>query len=466
MPKSGITIGKTGGVFLLLSGMSLLLQTAAIAADAACAKPDASAKAGPTCADCDKIFSSAGSKLSDELKRLTAECCKPSCCDPCAVTPKCDDSACDGCADGCDACCEESWCCLGDPWKLFGTTCTGVEIGGWMQMGYHSENNGLFNNVPNKLNLQQGWFYMEKKAQGGDCLDWGFRVDAMYGTDGTKTQAFGNPPGAAAGAGSWDFQNGLDHGIYSFAVPQLYAEVAQGDFSVILGHFFTLVGYEVVTAPDNFFYSHSYTMFNSEPFTHTGILSTYTVSDDIEVYGGWTLGWDTGFDRLNDGNNYIGGVAYTLTDNVKMTYITTVGDFGLRGSGYSHSFVADIGLTDKLNYVFWTDLVDTNNSGATTRLTAPNNGSFLVNSQHSVNQNLFYTINDCLAVGTRFEWWKNDGRSTYAWTIGANIRPHANLVIRPEVRHDWLVPVAGVPTGPGPNTREFTTVAIDAILTF
>ena len=86
----------------------------------------------------------------------------------------------------------------------------------------------------------------------------------MYGVDGYDTQSFGNNPGR------WDFLNDFDHGIYAFAIPQAYAELANGDFSVKLGHFFTIVGYEVVPAPGNFFFSHSFTMYNSEPFMHTG----------------------------------------------------------------------------------------------------------------------------------------------------------------------------------------------------
>lgn len=113
---------------------------------------------------------------------------------------------------------------------------------------------------------------------------------------------------------------------------------------------FTMVGFDVVGAPDNFFYSHSFTMYNSEPFTHTGVLNaqldgpggpyaaagdifngeavldfgllagpgTYTVTlpgnsvpvhpgssttefdvpGDCVPYTGWTLGWDSGFDNV------------------------------------------------------------------------------------------------------------------------------------------------------------------------
>ena len=58
---------------------------------------------------------------------------------------------------------------------------------------------------------------------------------------------------------------------------KLYFEAGYGDLTVKIGHFYTIIGWEVVTAPDNFFYSHAYTMYNSEPFTHTGVLATYNV---------------------------------------------------------------------------------------------------------------------------------------------------------------------------------------------
>ena len=145
----------------------------------------------------------------------------------------------------------------------------------------------------------------------------------MYGIDANDTQAFGNPNG------SWDFDNGFDHGSYGWAIPQAYFEVALGDsLSIKAGHFYTLVGYEVVTAPDNFFYSHAMTMYNSEPFTHTGVLATAGMGDNVTLYGGWTLGWDTGFDQLNNGSSFLGGVGLTLTDDAAVTYIATAGNFG------------------------------------------------------------------------------------------------------------------------------------------
>ena len=313
-------------------------------------------------------------------------------------------------------------------------------------MGYHSGSTprsqvrndaGSFNSHPHRFNLHQGWLYAEKVADGSKGFDWGFRTDVMYGVDAADTQAFGNP------AGSWDnggrFTRG---GGYGFAVPQAYAEVAMGDLSIKAGHFYTLIGYEVVTAPDNFFYSHALTMFNTEPFTHTGILATYSASDDVTLYGGWTAGWDSGFDSINGGSNFLGGFSTSVTDNSTFTYITTIGNFGARGNGadgYSHSLVLDTALTDDLNLVVQSDLL-----------------RVATEDQLGVNTYLIKSISDELGVGVRAEWWKNEGVSQYGITGGLNIKPMENLIVRPEIRYDW----------DDPNVGAQTTFGVDAIVTF
>jgi hypothetical protein len=233
-------------------------------------------------------------------------------------------------------------------------------------------------------------------------------------------------------------------------MPQLYVEVAKGDLSIIAGHFYTVVGYEVVTAPDNFFFSHAFTMYNSEPFTHTGVLATYGVSDDLEVYGGWTLGWDTGFNQFNNGSSFLGGLSYSLTDDISLTYIATGGNLGWRGDGYSHSIVLDVTLTEKLNYVLQSDMISTN--GSVNKLGQPN----LLNEDIGINQYLFYDLSECWGLGARVEWWKQDGVSVNETTFGVNWKPHTNFVMRPEIRHQWA---------PAANYDE-TIFGVDAILTY
>jgi len=338
-------------------------------------------------------------------------------------------------------------------------------------MGYYSDNARLsvagddllsFRDNPDQLNLDQAWVYFEKEAESNGCSwDWGFRVDAMYGVDAQKTQAFGNPRANVRNQGTWDAS--FDNGIYGWAIPQAYLEFAKGDWSIIAGRFFTLVGYEVVPAPDNFFYSHALTMFNSEPFTHTGVLATYSGIDNVELYGGWTLGWDTGFDQNFGGSSWLGGFSTDLTDNVTFTYISTAGNLGFRSAGqngYSHSLVFDFTLTDRLNYVLQSDYAQSDGFLGTVGAAA----------EDGINQYLFYTINDCWKIGGRMEWWKTNtitGSSTsfYEMTAGVNYKPHANVTVRPEVRYDWtpaegaVNPITGTP-------YNSTAVGLDVILTF
>ncbi|MCA9048751.1 MAG: outer membrane beta-barrel protein, partial [Planctomycetaceae bacterium] len=230
----------------------------------------------------------------------------------CSGTDCCSDPCGDILAGGCgEDCCGEGCGCGEDDDKCF-------QIGGWTQFGYQDgpdgafTGNGAFNNVNfgagfpnssewNTFGLYQQGLYINRTADGSNGLDYGFRAEVIYGIDGNEAQSFGNNPGR------YDFANGYDHGIYEWALPQLYAEVAAGDLSVKVGHFYTIVGYEVIPSYGNFFLSRQLTFYNSEPFTHTGALATYQVSDSLSVMGGWTLGWDTGFDRFNNGSNFIGG---------------------------------------------------------------------------------------------------------------------------------------------------------------
>ena len=216
------------------------------------------------------------------------------------------------------------------------------------------------------------------------------------------------------------------------------------------GHFYTLLGYEVVTAPDNFFFSHAFTMPNSEAITHTGALATYQAMDNVEVYGGYTFGWDTGFDQFADGSSFLGGASVGITEDVTATYILSAGDFGTIGSGFSHSIVVDWAITDQLNYVVHSDTLDADSSKRDT---------------NGINQYLLYAINDCFGIGSRFQWWKADGDSYYSITGGVNYKPMANLIIRPEIRYQWS-PAAEDDANPEVPVEDNAIFGIDSILTF
>lgn len=350
-----------------------------------------------------------------------------------------------------------------------------LDFGGWAQLGFHTyDANARFNNHADRVNLHQLWMYAEKSAQNAGGFGVGGRIDTVYGVDAQNTQAFGIPNN------HWD--NQWDHGIYGYAIPQAYGEVAFGDTSVKLGHFFTLIGYEVVTAPDNFFYSHALTMVNSEPFTHTGALVTTQMNDFVTVYGGWSMGWDSGF--ADNGDAGLAGLSLVLTDNLTVTWTSTFGrlnengpslpgrNAGLTNSlperGQMHSIVTNATFGD-LNYVLQIDRLDTNKP----------NRSFSRDT-FGVNNYLFFNLMDQLSAGVRFEWYNVvcgqnangfDNCDLYNLTFGLNVKPQEFMVIRPEVRWDWDVdsfpmginevhPVRG-----GFGRQNQLTFGIDAIFT-
>lgn len=350
--------------------------------------------------------------------------------------------------------------CLGSPAKAD----DGLDFGGWMQLGYHSANNALFNQHADDVNLHQAWLYAEKVADGSGGIDFGGRIDYLYGVDAQDTQAFG------IANNHWD--NGWDNGIYGHAIPQLYGEVAVGDTSVIVGHFYTLIGYEVVGATGNFFYSHSHTMYNSEPFTHTGALATYSGIEGMTLYGGYVMGWDSGFE--DNGDAFLGGYSVDVCDEINVTTQYVVGRFGEGAAnevGYMSSTVLTTQLTDDITHVLWWDYLDTDDARMTAR--GRERETFDLNNYLLVN------LTDQVTWGNRFEWYNVDtgvynvmgGRSDfYAYTTGLNISPCESLILRPEVRWDWNPDRVAGPTetniATGITTASQTTFGMDAILVF
>ncbi len=329
-----------------------------------------------------------------------------------------------GCGDSCssgrcfsfhDLLCSGNCCDLGDAWTLSSclTPCCecGPTYGGWLEAGYYDNNarlssdpsDGLaLRDYPDHLNLEQAWLYVEKKAEAPDCgCAYGYRFDIMYGVDAQVAQSFGNPRALdGPNRGAWDAS--FDNGPYGWAMPQAYVEVATGDWSVKLGHFFTPLGYEVLPANGNFFYSHSLSWYNSEPITHTGVLGTYTANDCMTWYAGWTLGFDTGYDQFGGGNNFIGGFTRKMNDNVSFTYLMTVGDLGWRSGGefgYTHSIVLANELSDCLTWALASDLVDTDGTIADDRFH---------DHDYGVANYLIYKLNECWSAGGRAEWWSSN----------------------------------------------------------
>jgi hypothetical protein len=372
-------------------------------------------------------------------------------------------------------------------------TSRGINTYGWINAGIGANNWGSPFNGPITFN-DRNWqgqmnqlYLVNERLLDVDNGRWlGGRVDLLYGTDYIYTTARGldgnllNQPNSAGVAGAPSWASSKDYGL---AMPQLYGEVGAGNHAVKFGHFYTIIGYEVVPAIGNFFYTHAYTMQYGEPFTHTGILDTWTPNDQLTVYGGITNGWDNFSDPINilgianpayPGANsnagFLGGVSFKNSDQTQ-SLTTTVASGNEPGSFVSATGPANIGnrsivstvyineLSDKLTYVFQND----NGWQFNANPVSQNIGQAAGLAQwYGINQYMFYTISDTLVAGMRLEWFRdNNGYrvlnpirnaiwggpvgSGYAgnfWqaTWGLNWKPNRNWIIRPELRYDWYSP--------------------------
>jgi hypothetical protein len=387
----------------------------------------------------------------------------------------------------------------------------GIKTYGWVNAGIGANNWGSPFNGPITFNdrnwqgqMNQLYLVNEKLVDTEDGgLDWGGRVDLLYGTDYIYTTARGldgflnnqtNYSGTIVGAPSWP--STMDYGL---AMPQLYGEVGAGNHVVKFGHFYTIIGYEVVPAVGNFFYTHAYTMQYGEPFTHTGILDTWKANDQMTVYAGITNGWDnfsdpitsvpianTTYPGYNSNAAFLGGVSFKSSDEKQaLTMTTSSGNEPILGGGPgatnlvgNRSLLSTVytnELSDKVTYVFQNDNGWQFNAGnyalPTNNETQPGTAQW-----YGINQYLFYTFNDKWVGGARLEWFRdNNGYRVYSsgirnywagrgygtgyqgnfWqmTWGLNYKPNRNIVIRPELRYDWYTP--DDPTAALPYGRNF-----------
>ncbi|MGH8477959.1 MAG: porin [Methylococcales bacterium] len=301
-----------------------------------------------------------------------------------------------------------------------------LKFGGWIETSVsgntHKSQDGFngtvtFNDRSGELQLNQFYLYLQRAVEAnGDHFDIGGRFDFLFGSDAIFTQAYGVPaldPQTLQplNRGHWDLNLvNRDHRFYGIALPQAYAELnlpVGNGISVKVGHFYTPIGYEVVTAPDNFFVTKPYTFQYGEPFTHTGFLGNYTINSNWSVMAGAvtgsaTGGWDGNWDQQLGAWDFLGGITWT-SDNAgsSVALTSTAGPRSEKSNSAwaIYSIVAKHDITDKLHYVFQHD-----HGFADDVVTAKGTKTA---EWYGINQYLFYDIQDNLAVGLRAEWWRD-----------------------------------------------------------
>jgi hypothetical protein len=338
----------------------------------------------------------------------------------------------------------------------------GIEFGGWLEVGVsgnpddpNDETNGpvTFNNDANEIEMNEFYGFVERAAPTDGGWSLGFRADFLYGTD-ARFSPTANLDDKLISADD-----------YKLVFPQTYAEIyipVGNGLTTKVGHFYTIIGYEVVTAPDNFFFSHAYTMQYAEPFTHTGMLMSYALNDNWSLTGGVVSGWDSFF---QEPANFLGGVSYSSDDgrtSVAVSLVTGDVDDADKHNRTMYSVVVSHDLSDQLHYVFQHDFGREDES-----LSTPQNTKW-----YGINQYLTYDVNEVLGAGLRLEWFRDEGGTRvtgindhfFAITTGINYALTPWLKIRPEIRYDWTTKNSN-PFDDGTQDDQFL-VSADLIVMF
>jgi len=374
-------------------------------------------------------------------------------------------------------------------------------VTGWIDQGFtyntdqpRNKTNGplKFNDRSNEFQLHQVYLSMGRSVANSGCSwDVGGRVDLLYGSDylwtsaiGLETYTYGSRYGFPGNSASsedpavmlsrWNSNNGprvtQNNGASRFglAMPQLYAEFYVPFYrglNIKAGHFYSIMGYESVMSPQNFFYSRSYTMMYGQPMTHTGFLFSQRLSNQLTGIFGVTRGWDT-WEDPNEKLSYLAGFRWNSWDGrTEFSWIAASGNETVNdkfGAGNStkgairsnYSMVLSHQLTPRLKVVGQHDL------GYEKYAANETIGSNWIDGHwYSASGYVFYQLTRKLTLGARGEWFRDvnsgriyrdypirggllgrgniEGQDYSQVTVGLNWKPYDRLVIRPEARWDW-----------------------------
>ena len=276
--------------------------------------------------------------------------------------------------------------------------------------------------------------------------------------------------------------NGFDYQTYGMVIPQMYLELAYNNLSVKLGHFAAILDYEVIPAPLNPLYSHSYSYGYTVPQLVTGILGDYKLTDQFSIQAALHRGWFL-FEDINEDIDFMAGVKWKRPDDqISVAYALTTGSQDPAGEQdrFVYSLVTQLQLLEQVRYVLVHNLGFENNALPTGQDA----------EWYGLNHYVLYTINPRWTAVLRAEWLRDDdgvrvagpgnipgvrafdgygfAGNFYEVTCGVNWRPHKNLVVRPEIRWDWYDGPAGprgLPFDDGTSDDQFL-FAVDAVLTY
>jgi hypothetical protein len=222
----------------------------------------------------------------------------------------------------------------------------------------------------------------------------------------------------------------------------------------------------------------------------TGLQAEYAMGDNLTAVAGFNRGWME-FEDPNGDMNFLGGFRWVSDD--KRSTLSAMVD-----TGREEGFTKTNNQRDSVIMVFTHEVTQKLGYAAQYTFGQELNGSFVTRGATDADwwgtdQYLFYKINPQWSAGVRYELvCDEDGsriagiggrdETQYGWkgapgfagtfqalTLGANWRPHPNLVFRPEIRWDWYGGSRNVadqlPFDDGAEASQFTA-AVDLLFTF
>ena len=356
-----------------------------------------------------------------------------------------------------------------------------VRFRGWVNGGYtfntdapKSNFSGPYNAIDRDVPQFNQFYLIAERPLPQVSGEWGIggRVDLLWGYDYFLTQSTGFERDS-------DGSPGWNANRYGLALPQIYGEVGSKDLSLKLGHFYTIIGYEGVPAINNFFYSKSYAYQFAGPFTHWGGMMSWRPTGEWHLQAGVHNGWDTFKRDVKNRPGVIVSAEYAHSSNIwSVGAALTTGDEPSAkqndvANRTRYSVIAKIRPLERVEYVFHHHLAfqkDGKLSGGTSQW-------------YGIDQYLYYTISQYVKTGLRFEWFRDDDGTRvsgspirgnpnrgpfegnfYSLSVGLNVKPHANVLIRPEVRRDWFTGNRR-PFDDGDRRRQWL-LAINALVQF
>lgn len=300
---------------------------------------------------------------------------------------------------------------------------------------------------PDNAKMNQLALVLERTYDSTKSVDFGFRVDSIYGADSRVNASVGL----------------LDHETHthSFDLAQFYAQMwiktaeNQG-LELKFGKWYTTVGAEVIPSPSNWLPTRTM-LFGFGPFTHTGLLATYYL-DNWNFHLGISRGWDQ-FKDNNHGASWHAGFGYAGKEMVGesprhklgFNYIggpeEVLNEYGGQNRHVWNmvwTYLWNEKLTQVVDtyYTWEDDMPGSENERGTVRRRD--------NAWYGIAYMLNYKINDNFNTTGRFEWFgDNYGARTgfrgnfFSLTAGLGYIPFPNdpwlsgLSIRPELRWDF-----------------------------